>query len=74
MLKYIVYLDPVGLPRVTTAEFADQINEDAVIDQTYSLDGSVLAIVRWYEDQAEYFLHLKTEAFKALMGVSDVNE
>lgn len=74
MLKYIVYLDPVGLPRVTTKEFADQINESTIIDETYSIDGALLAVVRWYEDQAAYFLHLENEAFKALMGVSDVNE
>lgn len=74
MLKYIVYLDPVGLPRVTTIEFADQINEDALIDVTYSIEGALLGVIRWYERETENFAQMTTEKFKALMGLSDVNK
>ncbi len=74
MVKYIVYRSPYEVPRVTTKEFADQINEDAVIAWTYSIDGAIVNVVKWYQDQAYAFTDMNNDEFKALMGLSDVNK
>lgn len=74
MLKYIVYLDPVGLPRVTTVEFADQINEDSIIRWAHSIEGAIVGVVQWHDEQAQATVDMTNDEFKALMGLSDVNE
>lgn len=68
--KYIVYRSPYEVPRVTTAEFADQINESQIIYRVPTLALAKICVSNWYYEAAEFYCNIDQEGFKADMGLS----
>lgn len=73
MLKYIVYRSPYEVPRVTTKEFADQINEDQIIANVDTLEDAICEVIAWYDEACVAYCGMSAANFAALMGLSDVD-
>ena len=69
-MSYIVYKGPYEVPRVTTTEFADQINQEQIIKTVSDISDAQDAVYDWYQDVGDSLWRMPIKSFKAHMGLS----